>query len=47
MGGEACELGAEDEGDGLGDVEVGDESVVGVGGCGDDAVAFVAQAMIG
>lgn len=47
FGGEAGELGAEDECHGGGDVEIGDEGVVGVGSGGDDAVAATAQLGIG
>ena len=45
--GEACEFGAENEGCGLGDVELCDEGVVFVGECGDNAVDFGAQVVIG
>lgn len=45
--GEACKFGAEDECYGRGDVEVGDEGVVGVGSGSDNSVAAAAQLFIG
>lgn len=44
---EPGEFGAEDECQGCGDVEVGDEGVVGVGCGGDDAVAAAAKFVVG
>lgn len=46
FGSETCEFGAEDEGDGLGDVEVGNHRVVFMGKGGDDFVATLAQLVV-